>query len=135
MHGQDLELHNGGDASRDFIFVEDICRGLMACALRGKSGDVYNLASGRETTIKEWAELIMKMTGGKAKVQLLPKRDWDTSGKRFGSTQKALKELGFQAKTDSREGLEMTIAWTESNMGFIDRCMAKHNKYMSVGHS
>jgi len=73
-----MQLHNGGDASRDFIYVEDICRGLMACALKGTPGDVYNIASGRETTIRNWAEQIIEMTGAKAKLELLPKRDWDT---------------------------------------------------------
>lgn len=43
-------LENNGIASRDFIFVEDVCRGLIACALNGKVGDVYNLAGGREIT-------------------------------------------------------------------------------------
>ena len=43
-------LENNGIASRDFIFVEDVCRGLIACALNGRVGDVYYLAGGREIT-------------------------------------------------------------------------------------
>ncbi|HMN69029.1 MAG TPA: NAD-dependent epimerase/dehydratase family protein [Bdellovibrionales bacterium] len=131
MHGQAMQLHNGGDASRDFIYVEDICRGLMACALKGTPGDVYNIASGRETTIRNWAEQIIEMTGAKAKLELLPKRDWDTSGKRFGSTEKAKRELGFEAKMDPREGLERTIAWTKQNLDFINTCIAKHADQMA----
>src|SRR5436190_9648278 len=50
LHGLPLELDNGGIASRDFIFVDDIVDGLIACALRGAPGDVYNLASGEETS-------------------------------------------------------------------------------------
>src|SRR5947208_9648926 len=48
-----LELDNEGRASRDFIFVGDIVAGLLACAERGAPGDVYNLASGVETQIRE----------------------------------------------------------------------------------
>ena len=44
-----------GIASRDFIYVDDIARGLMACALRGGAGEVYNLASGVETSILDLA--------------------------------------------------------------------------------
>jgi nucleoside-diphosphate-sugar epimerase len=36
--------------ANDFIFVEDMARGLIACALKGEAGGVYNLASGKETT-------------------------------------------------------------------------------------
>ena len=50
-----LKVENQGLASRDFIYVEDIARGLMRCASAGKPGDVYNLASGVETSILELA--------------------------------------------------------------------------------
>ena len=83
-----LPLDNGGNASRDFIFVEDMARGLMACALRGKPGEVYNLASGVEINIRELAETINALTGNPTPVDLRPARDWDRSGKRYGSTEK-----------------------------------------------
>ena len=111
----------GGDASRDFIFVDDICRGLIACALNGEAGDVYNIASGNELTIKDWAELICEYTGNTGGFELLPKRDWDTSGKRFGSTEKAEKDLGFKAEVDSKEGLKKTVDWTVENLTLIDK--------------
>ena len=41
-----LPVENGGIATRDFIYVEDMARGLQACALRGGAGEIYNLASG-----------------------------------------------------------------------------------------
>lgn len=126
LHGEKLQLHNGGDASRDFIYVDDICRGLIACALKGKPGDVYNLASGKEMTIAEWSKAIIELTGNKSALELLPKRDWDTSGKRFGSTAKAKAELEFEAKTDTLTGLKNTIQWTQENLSFIQKCMSKH---------
>lgn len=132
LHGEDLPLHNGGDASRDFIFVEDICRGLMACALKGQAGDVYNLASGRETTIRELAETVVKYAESKSQVQLLPKRDWDTSGKRFGSTDKAKEVLGFECKMPIEEGLRITVKWTRENLGWIESCVGKHHEKMQM---
>lgn len=130
LKGEKLPLHNGGDASRDFIFVDDICRGLIACALRGTPGDVYNIASGNEVTIREWAELICEYTGNTGGVELLPKRDWDTSGKRFGSTDKTEKELGFKAKVGFSTGLKATVNWTIGNMSLIERVISKHNDKM-----
>ncbi len=61
-----MPLENEGMATRDFIFVDDICRGLIACATVGKPGNVYNLASGRETSILEFAQLINQMTDNPA---------------------------------------------------------------------
>ncbi len=131
LQGEELPLENRGDASRDFIYVEDICRGLIACALKGKAGDVYNIASGVETTIKELAETIIELTGNRGSVKLLPKRDWDTSGKRFGSTKKSKEELGFTAETNLRDGLEKTIQWTNDKMSLIEKCMHRHDEYIS----
>lgn len=130
LKGESLPLMNGGDASRDFIYVEDICRGLIACALKGSPGDVYNIASGKETTILDLAKQINKITGNKTKLTLLPKRSWDTSGKRYGSPAKAKKELGFAAKVKLAEGLEKTISWTKENMELIEKTMHKHDRDM-----
>ena len=130
LKGEKLPLFNAGDASRDFIYVEDICRGLIACALHGTPGDVYNIASGNEITIKEWAELICEYTGNLGGVELLPKRIWDTSGKRFGSTEKSEKELGFKASMPLKEGLRKTVEWTKANLHLIDKTIAKHDQHM-----
>jgi UDP-glucose 4-epimerase len=130
LNGERLPLFNGGDASRDFIYVKDICRGLIACALKGTPGDVYNIASGMEVPIKEWAEIICEHTGNKGGFDLLPKRTWDTSGKRFGSIEKAKKELDFEVKTPYLDGLKNTIEWTKNNMEMINRCISKHVHHM-----
>src|SRR5581483_1191462 len=105
------------------IFVEDIARGLIACALRGEPGQVYNLGSGVETTIRDLAELINSLTGNPTAAQLKPARDWDRSGQRFGDPTKARERLGFAAQVGIREGLERTIAWTRENHDVIVRCM------------
>ena len=51
LHQKSLPLENNGIATRDFIYVDDIVAGLIACALNGKAGGVYNIASGVETSI------------------------------------------------------------------------------------
>ncbi|MCI5056164.1 MAG: NAD-dependent epimerase/dehydratase family protein [Flavobacteriales bacterium] len=127
-----LPLQNEGNASRDFIFVTDICRGLIACALDGKPGDVYNLASGVETTIRELAEKINEYSQNEQGVDLLPKRPWDNSGKRFGNPAKAKEVLGFEAEVSLTEGLKQTIDWTLENLTHIEACMKKHEAHMKT---
>ncbi|TVO72427.1 NAD-dependent epimerase/dehydratase family protein [Sedimenticola selenatireducens] len=131
LNGDALPLDNGGNTSRDFIFVEDMARGLMACALNGEPGGVYNLATGKETTILQLATLINEYTGNKTPVDLKPARDWDRSGKRFASTEKAESELGFTAQVGIDEGIRRTVEWTRDNQERISQSISKHNKLMS----
>jgi UDP-glucose 4-epimerase len=130
LKGLPLELDNGGVASRDFIYVGDIARGLFACAERGAAGGVYNLASGDETTIRELAELVVELAESSSTLDVRPPRDWDRSGRRFGSTEKAARELGFRAETPLDEGLRRTIAWTRDTLDFIDACIARHTVHL-----
>ena len=127
-----LTVENGGIATRDFIYVEDIVRGLMLCATKGGGGEVYNLASGVETSILELAEAINELTDNPTPIQLSPKRDWDRSGKRFGSTEKAYRELGFQCQMDLGSGLAHTISWTKQNLDIIDICVQKHQEKIAA---
>ena len=131
LNGEALPLDNGGNASRDFIFVEDMARGLMACALRGVIGAVYNLATGQETSILELATLINEFTGNTTPLDLRPARDWDRSGKRFASTEKSERDLGFRSEVDVREGILRTVEWTRANIDLIRLCMRRHDKLMS----
>lgn len=130
LEGEELPVQAGGIATRDFIYVDDICEGLIRCAVKGGSGGVYNLASGREITILELAETINEITGNITPIKLEPRRPWDHSGKRFGSTEKARLELGFEAHIEFREGLERTIAWTRENRDQIAGCIDKHRNRM-----
>jgi nucleoside-diphosphate-sugar epimerase len=127
-----LIVENQGIATRDFIYVDDIVEGLILSAVKGQSGAVYNLASGVETSILELAQTINRLTANPVPMQLGPARDWDRSGKRFGSTAKARQELAFVAKTKLVDGLTKTIAWTLQNMGLLDVSIAKHREYVQV---
>lgn len=131
LHGETLGLDDGGQVSRDFIFVEDICRGLVASALNGKPGEAYNLASGAETTIRELAEIILDLTGNKSQLIIQPARTWDNSGRRFGATEKSAREIGFRARVGIREGLERTVLWTANHAEIIQSRIAQHADEMA----
>ena len=132
LKGNPLPLENEGIATRDFIYVEDICKGLIACATHGAAGDVYNLASGVETSIHDLAFLINQLTENSGGLDKRPKRAWDTSGKRFADTMKSENKLNFKAKTELKEGLKQTIQWTRENIDLIEETMSKHQKFHPV---
>jgi nucleoside-diphosphate-sugar epimerase len=130
IQGEALPLDNGGNASRDFIFVEDMARGLVACAMKGNLGETYNLASGVETTIAELAYMINQFTGNLTEVDLKPARDWDRSGKRFGSVEKSRDKLQFESITPIQEGIKRTVEWTIANRERIKHIIASHDIHM-----
>jgi UDP-glucose 4-epimerase len=125
-----LPVQNGGVATRDFIFVEDIVDGLIACARCGRPGEVYNLASGVETLILDLARLVNELTGNPTPTAMTPARGWDRSGRRFGAPAKAREQLDFVAATPLRDGLRRTIAWTRANRDTIRRCMLRHVHFL-----
>jgi UDP-glucose 4-epimerase len=128
---QPLLVENAGVATRDLIFVDDVVRGLISCALRGETGGVYNLATGVETSILGLAKLVNELAGNPEPIAMTPARDWDRSGRRHGSTDKSACELGFTAQVSLRDGLRRTLAWTADNMAWIDTCIARHADAMA----
>jgi nucleoside-diphosphate-sugar epimerase len=130
LHGEALPVENGGVATRDFIFVEDMARGLMACALSGEVGEIYNLGSGAEISIRELAERINAATGNATPIALTPARDWDRSGQRFAATGKARAKLGFAAEVAHEDGIRRTVEWTKGNRETILRCMMSHAHFL-----
>jgi UDP-glucose 4-epimerase len=132
IKGEALPIEGDGSSSRDFIFVEDIARGLSACALNGAAGDVYNLASGKETTILELATAINEFTGNTTPLNFKPRRDWDKSGCRYGDPTKAKEQLGFETQTAWRDGLRTTVQWTKDNLARVEKCIHKHDPHIAA---
>jgi UDP-glucose 4-epimerase len=130
LKGLPLELDDGGLASRDFIYVGDIVRGLLLCATDGPPGEVYNLASGEETSILELARRVNALAGNEAELVVRPARDWDRSGRRLGSPEKARRELDFLTEVALEQGLAATVDWTREHLELIDRSVRKHDRHM-----
>ena len=99
-----------GQASREFLYVEDAAEGIVLATEKYDKPDPVNLGAGFEITIRELAELICALAGYDGKIE------WDTSKpdgqpRRCLDTSRAKQEFGFAARTDLREGLKRTIAW------------------------
>lgn len=130
INGQTLVLDNGGQGSRDFIFVRDLVEGLIACALMGSPGQAYNLASGVETTIAALSSKIVEITNSKSSIETGEKRDWDNSIRRFGSTEKSQGSLGFSATTSLDQGLASTVAWFIENQNLLSKTISRHARFL-----
>jgi NAD dependent epimerase/dehydratase len=104
--------------TRDFTFVEDICRGLLAVAsLDSGLGEVYNIGSDLEISIGELFRLIAEIMSSDAEVQIDPDRlrPAGSEVRRLRCNGQKLRDAcGFQPKVSLRDGLKQTVSWFES---------------------
>ena len=102
-----------GDGSEafDFVAVED-CGFANVCAMKASSTDAYyNVGTGKRTSLKQLAELLLEITGCNRPVQYAPRSQATLVRNRVGSPKKARAEIGFNATLDLREGLRQLIEW------------------------
>jgi UDP-glucose 4-epimerase len=115
MEGKPLPITGTGEETRDFNYVEDTVAGIVAAMTRSTTpGDVFNIASGRETRIIDLANAINAVTGNAGGVAFLPRRGWDHVASRRGDASKAERMLGHGSRVGLAEGLERTHAWLKS---------------------
>ena len=126
LNNEDLTLYGAGESSRDFVYVDDLAKGVIAASVLGKKGEVYNLASGHEIMIKDVAGKILEFSSSSSNLHIEGRREWDHSGRRFGDPSKSKKELDFAVTTSFDDGLKQTIEWTKVNFDVIQSLISKH---------
>jgi nucleoside-diphosphate-sugar epimerase len=128
LNNYEIDIFAAENASRDFIYVEDVARAVVIAALAGENGSVYNIASGEEMIIGDLLKLIMNKTESKSIVNHQSKRSWDNSGRRLGDASKIFNNLGFKPEIPLSLGLDLTINWTLNNLDSIIKSITKHGK-------
>lgn len=104
-----------GNASREFLFVEDAARGIVTATENYHKPYPVNLGSGSELKIKNLVEIIAELTSYQGDII------WDATmpdgqPRRCLNVERAKNEFGFKATTDLRTGLKKTIEWYKSHM-------------------
>jgi UDP-glucose 4-epimerase len=122
MHGQPLPITGTGEETRDFTFVEDIVDGTLRLGVIPEAvGDAFNLASETETKVIDIANIVNELTGNKAGVKIVPRRDWDLISRRRASIEKASKTLGYRTTTGVPEGIKKAYEWIKANRENIEK--------------
>jgi UDP-glucose 4-epimerase len=110
LAGGTFEIFGDGSASRDFLHVQDLCRGILLAAESGLSDVVLHLASERETTIRELAELILEIVGSDVEIVHHDKRPGEVE-RNFANADRAKEVLGWEPELSLRDGMAETIEW------------------------
>ncbi len=109
--------------SRDFVFVEDVCRAVDALVEKAPSvrpGEIYNIGTGARTTLGELVALVRSTFDVASEPQwgTMPDRSWDHPDW-YADPRKAKRDLGWSASLTLQEGLSRTMRWLDSNPALV----------------
>ncbi|HEY2299002.1 MAG TPA: NAD-dependent epimerase/dehydratase family protein [Jatrophihabitans sp.] len=113
--GRPIQIYGDGKASRDFMYVDDICRGLeLGLTSDLEPGTVAHLATGVETSVTELADACRKAAGlPDHPIEMLPPRPGEVD-RNFATFDYAREQMGFEPIVGLAEGLERTWDWYKS---------------------
>jgi len=113
--GEDLVVYGDGSQAYDFVHVED-CAAANVCAMKADSTDAYyNVGTGRRTSIKQVAELLIRLTATSQTIRYEP-AGLTFVKNRIGSPVKARREIGFDASMPLEDGLRSLIEWRRAHI-------------------
>ena len=114
LAGEPLVIYGDGTQTRDFIHTDDLCQAIIKGALAEVGGEVFQIATGRETTVLELTEMIKSLiereSGKKVEIIHEPSRKGEIY-RNVSDISKARRMLGYEPKVSLEEGLEQTCEW------------------------
>ena len=115
LEGKKIPVYGSGKNVRDWLHVDDHCRGIYAALTKGRAGQTYNIGGGRELTNLEITDLILQAMGAdSSSIEYVEDRkghdlrysvDWS----------KSKNELGYEPQVTFEQGLAQTIQWYRDN--------------------
>lgn len=107
-----IVIHDSGEQTRDFQYVKDAVSAYTLIAVRGNEldGEVFNIGTCRQTSIKNLAEMIIKLSGSKSEIRFEKGRSADLMSLEADYSE-INKKVGWYPKFELEEGLKRTISW------------------------
>jgi UDP-glucose 4-epimerase len=118
--GEGPTILGDGSEAFDFVAVED-CGRANLCAMKAGAVDrFYNVGTGKRTSLKELAEILLNLTGCNQPVKYAPRSQATLVRNRIGSPRRASAEIGFDARVPLEDGLRQLIAWRKAHMAEVE---------------
>ena len=115
LEGKKVPIYGSGSNVRDWLHVDDHCRGIFQVLMNGRSGEVYNIGGGRELNNLEITKSILDtMDASESSIEYVE----DRKGHDFRYSvdwSKINRELGYEPKVNFEDGLKETIEWYRNN--------------------
>ncbi len=131
MEGKKLPLYGDGMNVRSWVYVTDHCEALLAVAERGRAGEVYNIGGGADAELpnRDVTYAILDILG-KSRDLIQPVGDRPAHDRRYAiDHSKITAELGWNPRTDFRQGLEQTVSWFQCNRSWWEEI--KSGEYLA----
>src|ERR1700744_1177549 len=115
IHGDSLPVYGDGKQVRNWLFVEDFCRGIHTVLTKGKAGEAYNVGGPDECENIEVARRVIPLVDGDdSLIEYVNDRPGHV--RRYSlSSEKLKRELGWEAQVHFAEGIEKTVGWYRDN--------------------
>ncbi len=113
-------VYGDGSQAYDFIYVSDIARANIAAMKSDATNDFYNVATGKQTSIKELAQKLLDLTGSNLQIEY-KEADQMFVTSRIADVSKAKEELGFTYSIDIEEGLDKLIKWRREHIELVEK--------------
>jgi UDP-glucose 4-epimerase len=111
LTGEPLIVYGDGSQSRDFIHVDDLCEAIhRSMTATGVAGEVFQVATGVETSIRELAELVRDVVGGGEDIRFEPRRPGEVHRSSVDIS-KIRSALGFEPGVELKSGVDRTAEW------------------------
>jgi len=117
LRGDPITVYGDGSQTRSFCFVSDLTEGLIRAMERGDTQPV-NLGSDSESSIVEFARLVLELTGSHSLLEYLPIPEDDPKVRR-PDIARAKQLLGWHPQIDLRSGLDTTIDYFKNTEGIL----------------
>jgi UDP-glucose 4-epimerase len=104
-----------GSTTMDFVYIDDIARANVLALQSDISDEIFNVASGTETSLNELAAELLRVMGSNLAPEYGPERKVNPVSRRLADIAKAEDMLGFKATVDLKEGLQRLVAWWREN--------------------
>ena len=109
--GEPPLIFGSGDQTMDFVYISDVARANIAAAKADVRDQVFNVASGSETSLNQLAAALLQVMGSRLSPEYRPERNVNPVQRRLADTRKAREMLGFEASVTLTEGLRRLVAW------------------------
>ena len=109
--GQPPVIFGDGHQTMDFVYIEDVARATVLAAKADVTDEVFNVASGTETSLRQLAEMLSTVMGGTSELEFQPARKVNPVQRRLADVEKARQLIGFEASVSLDEGLRRLVDW------------------------
>ena len=116
---QPLPIYGDGQQVRDWLYVDDHCRAILAVLTKGREGEVYNVGGSRALANLDVVKRILEITG-KPESLMVTVKDRPGHDRRYAITSEKLeRETGWRAEMDFEVGLKATVDWYRANREWV----------------